>query len=875
MKIKNWIKTNWQYLLVFAMPWVFVLIHSLVRSTWPVYGDSILYKDAGTLYINLYSELWDKVHGAGSLIFNWSLGLGVELLVNIFTYLMSPFSLIVLVAPKELLADMVQVIMVLKWSLLSVTMLYYVLHTRHNSLQQRKELLSIVLSMAYFFSNMVINTLHSLSMLDSMILVPILLLLVERVVEGKNIRAFYIVFAISIIVNYRLAIPIAIFVLGWFALQFTHTASLNKKCVVSFLMTYVAAIMTSALVLVPGLLSVVGVSDGNFSSVMSLSDFLQRFFVCDSLWFAQAEQPMLYCSVVMALLALSYLFTDVQLEKKIGTGVLLVLLCLGLVTETGNIIWNGNRSGSAEYGFLVIFLLVFMAMETMVHMASIKIWQCFVVGVVGIAGIVYGFFNARLLLDFYVYLGTFLITVFIVLMLIFYCKKSIQYKNVLIVFAVVCIGELAVNAYYQLEMYNQYAYEDMYFHKNADNLSMNLQLDQGEKVAATQVMYNYGMTLQLPIVSQEHAVSGNEIGELYKSLGMEWSEAGSSYCGGSPLLNTMFNVQYGMSQDEMAFSDCELLKSTDTYNLYQMNRLAGLGYMVENEVTDWNIDSVSPFEAQNEFVKKATGRNPIFEILTPEVSCVSLTGVDPTPEADHHGHNHEEGEVCEYDAEAVYHGEYIEDSMYYYQFYKMYSEDMVTFTFESDGVSDYYIYVKGAHPSNTYVQVNDEYVYWDQFASNQKTLHIGVVPKGQTISVISNFEVDDIAWSEIRYQVAAFKEEQYSAVYDALSANTLHINSFDDCIEGEITADKDGIMLTSIAANKGISVLVDGNTVEWKRIGKALVGVPLSKGTHTVVIEYHVPYLVEGVLLSLLGIVIFVVFYIVWLRNKKKEEVLG
>ena len=215
MKVKNFFRTKWQYILVFMIPWLLVVIHSVFREAWPLGGGSILVKDASNLYVQLYSELWEKIHGSGSLSFSWASGLGVDLLVNVFRYLMSPFTLLVLIVPKTGIADMVQVMMVLKWSLLSVTMLYYVSHTRHNTLECRKTLISIVLAMAYFFGNAVLSVLDDLAVLDVMIMVPILLLLVERMAECKGYRLFYVLF-----VAYGILLWAFVYVLiPWFAAQ--------------------------------------------------------------------------------------------------------------------------------------------------------------------------------------------------------------------------------------------------------------------------------------------------------------------------------------------------------------------------------------------------------------------------------------------------------------------------------------------------------------------------------------------------------------------------------------------------------------------------------------------------------------------------------
>ncbi len=877
MKIKDFFKSKWQYIFVFLVPWVLILIHSVLRDSWLFGEGSILYKDAMSVYVPLYSELWDKVHSGGALAFSWTSGLGVEFGVAALRYLVSPFTLLVMLVPRTMIADVVQMIMVLKWSLLSVSMLYYISNTKHNKLTHRKSLMNIVLSMIYFLSNMLISTLHDLSAMDVMIVFPLLLLLVEQMAQQKGYKCFYVLFSLTVLANYQLAIPVAAFLLVWYIIQFADGEPFVIRGVVSFVVSFLMAIMTGMVVIIPNMMAQIDSVLSDNSPIMSVAELLQRFFVCDTLMMSQTEQPMLYCSVAAFSIAMLFVFTKIAPVKKISVCVLTVLLGIGLLSADMNTMWNGTLCTTSTYAFLLVFLIAFMTMETLAQLESVKMWNIAVVGIVGLACVLFGFFQAKILLEFYVYLATILIMVFVVMMLVFYRKKSVQYQNVLIVIAVVCVVELSANALFQLKQYNEFALQDTYYHKSAANLTNHLEVEDGKKVALTQGIYNYGMNLQLPSTSFSNTIHNENIGNLYRSLGMEWGSDGVAYVGGSPLLNTIFNVQYGLGQNEMLFSDCDVVKSSqDGYNLYEMKRHIGLGYMVDQDITNWNLDADSPFEVQNDFVSKATGQESVFEIVTPDMKCMSIAGIDPDSEHEHaheHEHEHSGEETHSHDAEVeAYYGEYF-GNMYYYHFQKIYEDDVVNMSFKSDGVTDYYIYIKSADPSITYVQINGEFVCWDQFASEQKTIHIGVVPKGINISLISNFDIDGMDYSEVWYQVADFKESQYAKVYDLLGSNTLELDTYKDgYIKGDITADTSGIMMTSVPVCKGMSVWVDDEEVEYQCIGNALIGVPLDAGVHEITMEYHIPGLLRGVILSFIGLVIFVLYClgVAFVINKKK-----
>ncbi len=839
MKVREIWKKCWKYGLVFVIPWLVVFVHALIRHSWFVGEGSILVGDAADLYVPLYTKLYDALLSDGTFGLDFDASYGIQMGEQFLKYLVSPFSLLIFLVERDMIPQMVQIMMVLKWSCLSVSMLYYVSHTQYNKLTIRKDMVSIMLSMAYLLGNVVVTNLNDLSAIDVMIVVPLLMLMVEKVTQGKGAIRLAILMALIFVMNVNLAIPVAIFSVLWCGIQLTKGVSNVTKCIFSWL---IASGVGIAIGLLPMMLFgyKVELLPLKKTAVMSFYELLQRFFICDTPLRAQTEQPLLYCSVVVLLVSLLFVFTKVSVKEKIVTVLSVLFVTCGLLIEPVNDLWNGMLGISGSFSFLLTFMMVYLAMMVLANLEELSMWQIVLVGLLGVAGCVLGFLNAKIFLSFYVYLATFLVLVFTWMMLIFYKKNSIQYRNVLIVLSIVAIGELSVNAVYQLKEYDQYRYDDIAYNRSIQNVTKDLALKDGEKVAFTQAMYNYGLYLDIPNASWEHRIGNEKMSRLYKELGMEWNEQGTAYHGGSPLLNTMFNIRYATGQSVVQFADCKEMKSaTDEYSLYEMNRLVGAGYMVDEDVVNWSIDSLSPFELQNDFVKKATGLDPVFEMVIPEANCQSLKGVDPNAPHDHeHAHDHEhehEGEVEE--VHDFYYGEYLVDT-YYYHFRKYYVDDVVNYSFRSDGKTDYYIHVKCADPSITYLQIKGEYISWDQYACNQKTIHVGVQPEGTMISVISDVQIDDHQYSEIWYQVAGFSDEKYDKVYEELKKDVLSIEEWKgDRIKGKIKVTKAGVMMTSIAVQDGMKVYVDGQETDYVTIGGALLGVSLPLGEHEIVIE--------------------------------------
>ena len=88
----------------------------------------------------------------------------------------------------------------------------------------------------------------------------------------------------------------------------------------------------------------------------------------------------------------------------------------------------------------------------------------------------------------------------------------------------------------------------------------------------------------------------------------------------------------------------------------------------------------------------------------------------------------------------------------------------------------------------------------------------------------------------------------------------------DNRISGTISLESEKMLLLSMAYNKGWTAFVDGREQELKQVNLMYCGLELSPGEHTIELYYMTPYLREGILVSLLGIMVLCI--LVW-RDRK------
>ena len=114
--------------------------------------------------------------------------------------------------------------------------------------------------------------------------------------------------------------------------------------------------------------------------------------------------------------------------------------------------------------------------------------------------------------------------------------------------------------------------------------------------------------------------------------------------------------------------------------------------------------------------------------------------------------------------------------------------------------------------------------------------------------------------------IAAMNNDALNAAVNAMGTNQWNVTEYGDGhFKGTISAPDSCVMFTSIPYSDGWKVTVDGQRADTIRIGDALLGVYLTKGDHTVTMNYSAPGFPLGIILTLAGIALLVL----WCLRKK------
>ena len=131
------------------------------------------------------------------------------------------------------------------------------------------------------------------------------------------------------------------------------------------------------------------------------------------------------------------------------------------------------------------------------------------------------------------------------------------------------------------------------------------------------------------------------------------------------------------------------------------------------------------------------------------------------------------------------------------------------------------------------------------------------------VPVIGSFKLDSIELYALPLE--HYPERAEKLRQDSLKNVVLGTNKLSGTID--VTGNK--VLCITVPYENGWKAYVDGKETEILRANYAFMGLNLSEGHHEIVLKYHVPYLTEGIIVSLVSLCITVIILVV---TKKKTS---
>ncbi len=904
--IQNWAIRNRMYLIAFFIPVILTYLSYAFFGLYPFGEHSPLVLDLNAQYVYYFEALRDAFWGDGSIFYSWSRNLSGGYMGIIGYYLASPFTLITLLLPQKCMMWSVLIMNLCKIGTASVTFCYYLQKSKRLSPMQALTFSLLYSMMAY----MIIQTIDPM-WLDGLVFLPLVALGVEYLIDDGRKINYIIPIALMFVANFYIGYMIGIFTAFYFVYYLLFGSDQKRKLgqyahiCCNFGISTIVAVMCAAGMILP-VYEALSLGKFEFTNPdYSFKTQFEPFDVLAQLLVGQYDtvdvqgSPEIYCGILtVVLLPVFFLNSKIDLRKKFGFGFLLGVMFFSMYIKPVDMLWHGGQVPNwlpYRYSFIISFLLLCMAATAFKHLDGVKTSH--------FGGIFFGVLAAVLFLNTQEYehldvmssiwISIGLAAVYCLLLYTMQTKERRQNAVSIVMLLCICV-ELVFNSTLTLRDIDEdvsYSTKKSYgtfIQSGRAATDVLEELDNGlyrsEKTFVRCV--NDNLAFGLRGLTHSSSVMNAKTLDFIETLGYCTRSYYSRYDGTTVLADSLLGIQYvldkGEQQTRPLLHDSYVVVGDYTYQdyenpdengdapvktitIYENPTALSIGYMVSSDLERIShLGNDNPFNSQNVLLSTMLG-NTVFD---------------------------QEGKIASFSEyyTRIDTGEPVLGSVSVSQYNE---QDCYTLVEGGDPTIDYrftvtderevfcFLKTENEQKVNLWLGVWDEEkvdyefegygTYFD--TKNYCILDLGSYKAGTKVALRLTVR-DDVNSTIVKEPFFYyFNEDLFNADIQKLSGEgELQVTEYSDTyIKGTVTAKENEMLFLSIPYEKGWTIKVDGKKVEPVELLKAMTGVELTPGTHTITMSYIHPGFIPGMVLVVIGIGMTVLFY---RYDKKNNKVL-
>ncbi|MDQ7936959.1 YfhO family protein [Lactiplantibacillus sp. WILCCON 0030] len=441
------------YLFGLVFPMTVFLVVLALKGVHPFGSTALFSNDMDEQYIAFFSYYRRVLLSSPSqFLYSFSNGLGGNMIGIWAYYLLSPFNLILLFFPTNATATAVVVLTTLKIGFAGLSMTILLVHKN----RKVNRLLVLLLSNSYALMSYVINYNSNIMWMDAVVLLPLVILGVERIIDRNKGVLYSVTLALVIITNYYTAYMTAIFVCIYFIWYLSLKKNVTFKIFASkgwlFVRNSMIAGIISAVIEMPNLYVL---SQSKIQNQTSWSgNFLYNpllLLVKTIGYYYDDTLPIIFVgSFALTLFVLYFFNQNISKKERAKTGLISLVLWLSACYDPTVIMWHAfQRPIGYRYQFMFVigFWIIVIAFRSIENLTRVSFKSLvglieFFVLIVIFAIMVRKQFT---LLNNAALFGT-LLTEIIVVFLLYYLHRN----KPLIVFGLIVVVsfQLGANAYF-------------------------------------------------------------------------------------------------------------------------------------------------------------------------------------------------------------------------------------------------------------------------------------------------------------------------------------------------------------------------------------------------------------------------------------------
>ena len=880
MRLPDPRKRKWNFTaLAFLFPFVGMLLVMLISGYKPFGQYSMLYSDMYHQYYPFFVAFRRSLRTGQSLLYNWSIGMGIDYLGLISYYLASPLNLLSVLVPEKLLLSYFSLLMPIK---LGLAGLFFALMLR--KLYGKNDFSITVFGGLYALCAWALGYQWNVMWLDSFALLPLVVLGEIALLREKRFFLYTAALFFAVFSNYYVGFFVCVFVALVFVCyeicRFPGWKRAGLDLVRIALFSLLAIGMTAILEL-PALAALQTTQSSvnqfpkgfrmNIATKNTLKGLLDAMRQVAGNMGGGLEPnfkeglPNLYCGVGTILLAWLFLMAkEVKLRDKLCCVSLLLFFMLSFLIRQLDYIWHGFHFPNMipyRFSFLYSFVLLYMAyrgwlLRRRFRAAHILAAALLTAGVLCCSGDLLttqgvDFLDGTLEIPVYILYNLGFLIAFTGALLYGTIRLpvpedptpeeigDIRYRQSRCrVYArrgvlAVAVIELTANLL-AFGLYFPGTSVRDYPKGTEAAASMFRYLKEREKEPFYRAETTHSQTLNDDALNGYNGISAFtssanvRVTEFMKALGYGAKNTYNRYCfeESSPVANLFLDLKYMMERDGRDRTGSVFSEVHHYEKVYLLENTAylPLGFLAEEKLAEVDFSGGdNAFFFQNALFSAATGLDA--NVWTPIVgSGMTVLG---------NGTQVEESQV----QGRVSYGEC---SLGAY----------VSYFFTADRSGFACIHLDLPKRNDFVVAVNGVDVYRETISLPQM-LAVGDLNPGDAVEVRVLCKKDETG--SMTVTAALLDEDLFRWGYSILNASTLHLTSFRQTrVEGSIRCDRDGLLYTSVPQNGNWHLYVDGQETEPTLVGDCMISVPLTQGEHSIVLKYRNRAFEFGSILTLL-----------------------
>lgn len=847
-----------------------------------------------------FNEIIRNIFKNGFQTFSWNLGLGIDIIGQYSYYILGdPFAYLSLLFPISKLEYAYAFLIVLRIYFIGISFIKY---CKYNNKSMFNTLIGTIM---YTFSGFVIyaGVRHPFFM-NALILFPLILLGIDKLYKEDKVTLFAVVVAISAIINYYFLYIISVLAFIYAIIKFLCEYKENGyrflfKKFLKAIMVYIIGVMVAGIILLPTIYAYINSNRlGNAETTKYGMKYYKIIFVGltsnNSLYWSRI------CVSSIAILMAPMMLRNLKNRENKTVWFCILIETIMLLFNFFGSFMNGFSFQSNRWVFGYTFLLAYMVVINFKEDFKYNKYDILNMS----AMLALYFFGLIVCSQRINIIPSIISVVFAALMLgiIIWSTKNKKIKSAAkyIVFALI-IGNII---YYGFDLFSKTGkdYIDEFI-KSGKVLSSydsyNGKIKNYDKAIATikekdsgfyRISNNLNKNTNISLIQHYNSIGaylsvGNKyVGKLCKDINNRAYNSDTNPLrdldGRTKILTLVGNKYFVAQKSDKIYVPYDYEQIEDVgkkTRIYKNKNNLSIGVFYDNYMLDSEYNELSSLEKEQALLDTAVISEKIANIehndnLKEEIKSKTTKNVNykllDNDKIINKEKDKKKKDTIKNTITIDKEDQYIELNIGNANKSELYVE-LKNFKAKFKNKYDVkFTYDKVTKTKNVRDAVDDPYyIKTDSILVNlgYKKQHSGTIRI--SFDTIGEYTYDEI--NVISVPMNVYRQSVYK-----LQETLFNLVNYDNkTIEGNIENFKDGILQISTPYTKGWTAYVDGKEVQTINVNTAFIGIPLKTGKHEIVLKYKTPYLREGIIATVIGIVLLTGLIIIEKNKTKNGEV--